>query len=136
MIDRGAGGTGITTPELGFRKEFRLRNATEFSLVLANHRRLRGAVFELHYLSQESRPVGEPVGARLGVVIAKKLVQRAVQRNLLKRLARETFRIFRQGLPHYDLVLRLAKSPGRDLDSETRRTWRADIEQLLIRLPR
>lgn len=93
-------------------------------------RSLRGSYFDLHYC-----PGGE-AGARLGLIIAKKLVARAVQRNLLKRLAREAFRQVRDDLPANDLVLRLARPPGLRMDTLARRSWRADIEQLLARMPR
>ena len=91
---------------------------------------LRGSCFDLHYAA-----AGQ-AGARLGLVIAKKLAVRAVQRNLFKRLARETFRQVRGQLPALDLVLRLARAPGLRMDTPARRLWRADIEQLLARLPR
>lgn len=127
---------GIATVDVGFGKQHRLQTAADFSLVFADRRPLRGEVFDLHYRSQDSRAIPAHGGARLGVVIAKKLAQRAVQRNLLKRVARETFRLARHELPHYDLVLRLAKTPGKRLDDAARRIWRTDIEHLLIRLPR
>ena len=43
--------------------------------------------------------------ARLGLAIAKKQVKRASRRNLLKRLARECFRISQQKLGGLDLVV-------------------------------
>lgn len=98
--------------------------------MLGTRRVLRGAHFDLHY-----RP-GIAGCARLGLIVAKKLAARAVQRNLLKRLAREAFRHARGELAANDLVLRLARSPGLRMDTEVRRLWRADIEQLLARLPR
>ena len=91
---------------------------------------LRGAHFDLHY------GPGGRAGARLGLIVAKKLAKRAVQRNLLKRLAREAFRHARGGLAANDVVLRLARPPGTQMDTQARRLWRADIEQLLARLPR
>ena len=66
--------------------------------------------------------------------MAKKLARFAVQRNLLKRLARETFRHVRCELPAYDLVLRLARLPGDNLEAAARKALRNDIEQLLTRL--
>ena len=45
------------------------------------------------------------------MVVAKKLVRRAVGRNLLKRQAREAFRMMRVRLPAHDLVLRLSSAP-------------------------
>lgn len=122
--------------DLGFRGEHRLRAAADFSLVFAFRRVLRGNRFDLHYRSRDPGDPVPPVGARIGLVIAKKLARRAVQRNLLKRLARDVFRQARRELPPYDLVLRLAKPPGTSLDAEARKAWRADIEQLLTRLPR
>lgn len=121
---------------LGFHWEHRLHAPAEFSSVFAARRVLRGTCFDLHYAV---RPVCEVSSssvssARLGLVIAKKLARLAVQRNLLKRLARETFRQARSGLPAYDLVLRLARSPGDNLKAEARKAWRNDIEQLLARL--
>ena len=91
---------------------------------------MRGSYFALHFRAAGAN------APRLGLVIGKKLAARAVQRNLLKRLARETFRQARRELPAYDLVLRLAQAPGRCMDTQARAVWRADIEQLLARLPR
>ena len=122
--------------DVGFRSEHRLHAAAEFSLVFAARRVLRGEKFDLHYRSRDEVSVKTSVGARLGLVIAKKLARHAVQRNLLKRLAREVFRHARQGLPAYDLILRLSKLPDGKLDGEVRRGLRADVDRLLIRLPR
>ncbi|MFA7270594.1 MAG: ribonuclease P protein component [Sterolibacterium sp.] len=121
--------------DLGFRSEHRLHTATEFSLVFSSRRVLRGKNFDLHYRSRGLAAIEPMVCARLGLVITKKLSRRAVQRNLLKRLAREAFRHVRQKLPPYDLVLRLFKPVGVSLGVEERRSLRADVEQLLIRLP-
>ena len=98
--------------------------------MLSARRVLRGSHFDLHF-----GPSGE-AGARLGLIVAKKLAVRAVQRNLLKRLAREAFRQMRSELSANDLVLRLARPPGLRMDTQARRLWRADIEQLLARTPR
>lgn len=121
---------------MGFRGEHRLHTEAEFSLVFAARRVLRGEKFDLHYRSRDAVSVKSTAGARLGLVVAKKLARHAVQRNLLKRLAREAFRHARQGLLSYDLILRLSKSPGGKLDGEVRKGLRADVDQLLIRLPR
>ena len=50
-------------------------------------------------------------GARLGLVVAKRLLRRSVDRNLIRRLARENFRMMRCRLPSRDLILRLAARP-------------------------
>ncbi|MCX7176609.1 MAG: ribonuclease P protein component [Proteobacteria bacterium] len=136
MLDREQGATGTEVVDLGFRNEHRLHTPADFSTVFTVRRVLRGELFNLHYAAKTAGTGSGPVSARLGLVIAKKLAHRAVQRNLLKRLAREAFRLARQGLPSYDLVLRLAKQPGTSLDRTARKTWRADIERLFSRLPR
>lgn len=136
MANENACFAGGEERDLGFRREYRLHAVAEFSLVFAARHVLRGKHFDLHYRSRDAVSVNLPVGARLGLVIAKKLVHHAVQRNFLKRLAREVFRHARQGLPSYDLILRLSKSPGDRLNGEVRSVLRADVDQLLIRLPR
>ena len=50
-------------------------------------------------------------GARLGLVVAKRFLKRSVDRNLIRRLAREHFRLLRCRLPSRDLILRLAAKP-------------------------
>lgn len=136
MTDQDVGVADIKDNDFCFRSQHRLHAVAEFSLVFAARHVLRGKHFDLHYRSRDAVFVNLPAGARLGLVIAKKLVHHAVQRNLLKRLAREVFRHARHGLPSYDLILRLSKSPGDRLDREVRSLLRADVDQLLIRLPR
>lgn len=70
--------------------------------------------------------------ARLGVVVAKKLARRAHTRNLVKRIARETFRRQRTGLPPHDLVVRLHAPVAQ----ATRAELHTDLLALLHRLPR
>ncbi|KAF1054471.1 MAG: Ribonuclease P protein component [Burkholderia gladioli] len=52
---------------------------------------------------------GKPTGeaGRLGLVIGKKFAPRAVTRNLVKRLAREAFRLRRAEFAGWDILLRL-----------------------------
>jgi ribonuclease P protein component len=133
--EHAATGDRIIGATLEFHWEHRLHAPAEFSVVFAARRVLRGKCFDLHYAP---RPVSEVssssvTSARLGLVVAKKLARFAVQRNLLKRLARETFRQMRCGLPAYDLVLRLARSPGDKHKAEGRKALREDMEKLLVR---
>lgn len=51
--------------------------------------------------------------ARLGLVIGKKYIKSSVLRNLVKRLARERFRLLHAQLLGYDLILRLIAKPGK-----------------------
>lgn len=109
-----------------FRVTDRLSRTDDFSSVFASRRALRSEHFQLLY---------SPAGldrARLGVVVAKKLARRAVDRNMIKRLAREAFRISRARLPAYDLVLRLAA----DLAGSRKLALRGEIDGLLQRLPK
>lgn len=103
-----------------FSAEFRLRKTDEYSSVFAFRRAIRGRYFTLHV-----RP-SDLGTARLGLVVAKKLARRAAQRNMIKRLARESFRLRRATMPHFDVVLRLTGSP-RDA---TRKALRDELEHL------
>lgn len=78
--------------------------------------------------------------ARLGLVIGKKQLRRAVGRNLVKRLAREAFRLQRDTLPPVDLILRLGVSLDKGFSPANprpnRRELAAEIHGLLQRLRR
>ena len=62
---------------------------------------------------------------------AKRLARRAHTRNLVKRIARERFRLLRAGLPAHDLIVRLHAK----LDAVPRAGLRADLDALYGRLP-
>lgn len=111
----------------GFGGRFRLGAAAEFSAVFACRRVLRGQRFDLHYLA------GDGASARIGLVIAKRFARDAVLRNRIKRIARESFRMARPGLPACDIILRLAK-PVTVGGAAAGRSWRAEIDELLGRL--
>jgi len=63
------------------------------------------------------RPNQQPY-PRLGLAIAKKQLQRAVWRNRVKRLAREAFRLHKEALSGYDIVV-LGRKGMQDIDNET-----------------
>lgn len=90
----------------------------------------------LHYLIP-SPPSGDAPaprsggGARLGVIVAKRLIKTAVGRNLVKRVARESFRLQRPSLPSCDIILRLSASPPRPLN---RQALRVELQDVLTRL--
>lgn len=81
-----------------FPKAARLLKTDEFSSVFVAPWR-RSAHFVIY-----GKPTGQP--ARLGLVVGKKYAPRAVTRNLVKRLAREAFRVRRAEFAGYDLLLR------------------------------
>jgi ribonuclease P protein component len=91
-----------------FPKQYRLTKTDEFSSVFGFRRAIKSPHFLLHY---RLRTAEETVGARLGLVVAKRLLRRSVDRNLLRRLARENFRLMRCRLPSRDFILRLAVKP-------------------------
>ena len=77
----------------------RIVKTDEFSSVF----RLRPAFRTEHFaLYQRPNELGHP---RLGIVVAKRLAQRAVTRNMIKRVAREVFRL--AVLPEVDCIIRL-----------------------------
>lgn len=98
-------------------------------------RTVRAGPFVLHH-----HPNTAAGSARLGLVIPKKHARRAVLRNLLKRQAREAFRLRRAGLASSDLVFRLAQpvdktNQGVHRDKEQIVAWRKMIDELFDRLP-
>ena len=131
----GINGSGSEhTCRFDFPKRYRLTKTDEYSSVFGFRRALKSTHFLLHYRPRLDAGAGSPGGpsSRLGVVVPKKLVKAAVRRNLIKRLAREQFRLFRQCLPPYDIVLRLASKPGRP----DRKLLKIEIVELLQRLDR
>jgi len=113
----------------------RLHRPAEFAAVMSSRSRASGGCFELRYRLRPAPDSGDAsVQARLGLIIPKRLAKRAVLRNLLKRMAREAFRLAKPGLPPADLVLRLAKPPcanRRVIDADLRREWRKTVDDLL-----
>ena len=107
-----------------FPKHYRLTKTDEFSSVFGFRRALKSPHFLLHY---RLRTAEEAEGARLGLVVAKRLLRRSVDRNLLRRLARENFRLLRCRLPSRDFILRLAVKP-KTLD---RQALAEEIQSLL-----
>ena len=86
--------------QAAFPKAARLLKTDEFSSVFRLRPWRRSPHFVLY---------GKPSGteARLGLVIGKKQAPRAVTRNLIKRLARDTFRLRRAQLNGFDILVRL-----------------------------
>ena len=107
-----------------FPKSYRLTKTDDYSSVFGFRKALKSAHFLLHY---RLRAAEEVAGARLGLVVAKRLLRRSVDRNLIRRLAREHFRLMRCQLPSSDLILRLAAKP-KALD---RRVLAEEIRALL-----
>jgi ribonuclease P protein component len=92
-----------------FPKHYRLIKTDEYSSVFGFRRALKSRHFLLHY---RPRGADETPGARLGLVVAKRFLRRSVDRNLVRRLAREQFRLLRAELRSSDFVLRLVAKPS------------------------
>ncbi len=91
----------LSSPEpAAFPKAARLLKTDEFSSVFRLRPWRRSAHFVVY-----GRPTGG--AARLGLVIGKKYAPRAVTRNLVRRIAREAFRVRRAQFEGFDLLLRL-----------------------------
>lgn len=86
--------------QAGFPKAARLLKTDEFSSVF----RLRPWRRSAHFVVYGRETGGT---ARLGLVIGKKFAPRAVTRNLVRRVAREAFRVRRAQFDGFDLLLRL-----------------------------
>ncbi|TDV11091.1 ribonuclease P protein component [Paraburkholderia caballeronis] len=86
--------------QAAFPKAARLLKTDEFSSVF----RLRPWRRSAHFVMYGRETGGE---ARLGLVIGKKYAPRAVTRNLVRRIAREAFRVRRAQFDGFDLLLRL-----------------------------
>jgi ribonuclease P protein component len=115
--------------QTAFPKAARLLKTDEFSSVF----RLRPWRRTAHFVVY-GRPTGNE--ARLGLVIGKKYAPRAATRNLVRRLAREAFRLRRPQLGGWDVLLRLhTRFDKKALPSASspplRALCRSEIEELL-----
>ena len=68
--------------------------------------------------------------ARLGLAVSRRVSTDAVRRNRIKRIARESFRKVRAGLPVVDILLIARESA----DGEDNAALRADLDSLWRRL--
>ena len=120
--------------QAAFPKAARLLKTDEFSSVFRLRPWRRAAHFVVY-----ARPTGND--ARLGLVIGKKYAPRAVTRNLVRRLAREAFRLRRAEFGGWDVLLRLhtrfdrKAMPGAS-SPPLKALCRSEIEELLNKAAR
>ena len=117
-----------------FPKAARLLKTDEFSSVF----RLRPWRRSTHFVVY-ARPTGQ--AARLGLVVGKKFAPRAATRNLVKRVARETFRLRRAQFDGWDVLLRLSTRVDKAalpsaVSPPLRALCRTEIEMLLGKVAR
>ena len=120
--------------QAAFPKAARLLKTDEFSSVFRLRPWRRSAHFVVY-----AKPTGNE--ARLGLVIGKKFAPRAATRNLVKRTAREAFRLRRGEFGGWDILLRLhARFDKAALPSATsvplKVLCRTQIEELLVKVAR
>ena len=138
---RGDAGTGSVPQgsvplraQAAFPKAARLLKTDEFSSVFRLRPWRRSAHFVVY-----ARPTGND--ARLGLVIGKKYAARAATRNLVRRIAREAFRVRRAEFGGWDILLRLhTRFDKKALPSAAsvplKALCRAEIDELLNRAAR
>jgi ribonuclease P protein component len=124
--------------QFGFPKKYRLTKTDEYSSVFDFRKSVRSSSFALNYLTQSNleATIVQPVQCqRLGLVIGKRYLKRAVDRNLVKRVAREQFRLQRSQLPIADMVVRLTNTSGLKQNGKlARRQIRMEISVLLEKM--
>lgn len=103
-----------------FSKAERLRNSSEFRLVLTKGKSIRENGIVLYYVKTPCRAISAPgavksseavvadgTDTRLGILVSKRTAKRAVDRNKIKRAAREYFRCIKNRLyQNFDIVIR------------------------------
>lgn len=110
-----------------FRPKHRLLTKVDYSQVFdqVDYRVGKGPIL---ILARENQ-LGHP---RIGLVVRKKFLKRAVDRNLLKRLARENFRLKQHQLANLDIVL-MNRSGSLNKSSDQLNQY---IDKALCGLPR
>jgi len=92
------------SPSFKLQKHSKLLDAKAYKFVFSKANKVGDAFFTILY--RENKAQHHP---RLGVIVAKKNSKKAVDRNRIKRLIRESFRLY-PNLPKYDIVV-LSKRP-------------------------
>jgi ribonuclease P protein component len=90
----------VVAANAAFNREARLLEAAAFARVFKKNRRLSN-----HCWTILAHRLATPSPAKLGLAIAKKRAKRAVDRNRMKRIARESFRLQRDALYGFDVVV-------------------------------
>ncbi|MGE4073621.1 MAG: ribonuclease P protein component [Lysobacterales bacterium] len=111
-------------PGSRFPRRARLLLPREFDAVFKSGRRERGRFFVCVVAA------GNTDGARIGFAVGKKHLPAAHDRNLVKRMARESFRVRRGLMPAVDLVL----SPRSEVVRGDRKSLRTDLDALFDRV--
>src|SRR6202044_2246256 len=105
----------------------RLHQPAEFRVVRQRGRRFADAYFVLSVLANHHNH------ARLGLAIATKSCGNAVARNLIKRVARESFRLNQYDLPAVDVTIAARgaarQAPASALRASLAKHWKSIARQ-------
>ena len=104
----------MTAAAFGFPRINRLGKPADYQNVFGGAQKSSDA-----YLTVLAR-TNDLGSSRLGLAISKKNIRNAVDRNRIKRLARESFRLRREGLCGVDFVV-MARTAARLADNKTLR---------------
>lgn len=99
-----------------FPRSRRLLTKSDFNRVF-ERATVRAGTGELFALASPASDSTEQPQARLGFIVARKHVRRAVKRNLIKRIAREEFRLLDPALPPLDIIV-MARKGADKLDRQ------------------
>jgi ribonuclease P protein component len=104
----------------GFPRAARLLVPEDFKACFGSGQRVAARFFRAHVRFAEH--------PRLGLAVSRKADRRAVVRNRIKRIARNSFRLARAGLPPLDVVLlarqEAAVASAADLRADLASLWR------------
>lgn len=93
-----------------FSKKLRLLVPNHFSFVFQKPKKIHTIyIIILGRLNTLNYP-------RLGLIVSKKNIKKAHERNRIKRLFRESFRLYQHMLPHMDFII-IAKKDIMNLDN-------------------
>lgn len=114
----------MSTLNFNFPSQCRLTTPADYKKVFAQAKKSSDKYFTLLAIkNQFDHP-------RLGLAIAKKNIKRAVDRNIIKRAARESFRLQQHALTALDIVVLARK----DASSVSAVVLRKSLEKLMLQL--
>jgi ribonuclease P protein component len=114
----------VSKPEFSFPPQLRLTTPADYKQVFAQATKSSDKYFTLLAIRNQ---LNHP---RLGLAIAKKSVKRAVDRNVIKRAARESFRLQQHALTALDIVV-LARREAAGVSAVV---LRKSLEKLMLQL--
>jgi len=114
----------LLTKQFQFSIENRITSPKQYRFLFSCAKRFSTSSFTFYLWANEH------LVARLGVVVAKRNQKKAVARNRTKRLVRESFRLNKQRLCGFDLVVVARRS----IDSMSSLAVRQDLERAWDRI--